>query len=186
VSVIASPYQPYSNPSGAEVLASGEMLCPRIITNVDFALVSQRMQVYYWTAVTSGTATTVMTGTGNTAVNAMTYAAIGIYSVDSSGNLTLLTSTGDLHATLWASTFTSYTVALTTPFHRQEGVRYAAAVLAVAGTAPSLYGGNPYQDFAQLSPVMASLLTGQSVLPASVPAGSLAAAHWMIATAVQP
>jgi hypothetical protein len=158
--------------SGAEPLASGEAISGRR-ANSEFTQVSGQLLLTYWTAATTGTATTVITGTGGIAGSGLTYAAIGIYSVAGNGNLTLLASTGDLHSTLWASAYSGYTSSLTSSFSRVAGTRYALGVLPVGTTPPSLYGNFiPYWT-EQLPPIAGGTVSGLAVLPSTVSAGSV-------------
>ncbi len=158
----------------AEPLASGECTYPRSLATWNaLSLSTQVLSLSYWTAATSGTATTVTTVTGGTAASGLTYANIGIYAVAANGNLTLLASTGDLHASLWTSTFTNYASTLTASFSRQAGVRYALGLLAVGTTPPALSGNSVEGWFSTVSPTLCAVLSGQSTLPSTVTAGSL-------------
>lgn len=167
------PFSPLQvNPYAAEPLQSGEALYARYANNSTISLASGQVAFTFWTAVKSESCSHVSTQTEGTAASGLTYAAVGIYTIDQSGNLTLAASTGDLHASLWTSIFTSYTSALTTPFVKTAGSRYALAVLAVGTTPPVLSGVVP-SSFAFVAPLAGAALTGQSSLPSSVPAGSL-------------
>jgi hypothetical protein len=182
-------FYPFSEMSGlypGEQLTSGEAIFSRIAAQGSASLTSGAVLFSYWTAATSGQASTVITYTAGTAAGTPTYGAVGIYSVDSAGDLTLLASTGDLHATLWAATFTRYPSALQTVFNRVSGQRYAVGCLSVAATSPALGGLSGTGTYLNEAPTLASTLSGQSVLPASVPAGSLSGMYEMFAAVVQP
>jgi hypothetical protein len=157
-------------------LASGESVFPRVATGATQTPTSGQMIFGCWTAMTTGTATTVTTVSGGTAAATLTYAAVGIYSVDSSGNLTKITDTGDLHTTLWASTYTGYTSTLSPSFSRVAGSRYAVAVLAVTsvGTIPAIYAAAPVYVFSSAAPILAgsSTATNLASLPASLSSAS--------------
>jgi len=157
----------------AEPLASGEAIINRLIANggLTTTLATGTVTFTYWKAATSGVCANVLTATAGTAASGLTYAAVGVYSVDASGNLTLLGSTGDLHTTLWINTFTAYTSPLV--FTRQAGAKYALGALAVGTTPPSLAAGSDYFLFNPSAPIVFGSLSGQSVLPASVTAGSI-------------
>ncbi len=179
-----NPYT-FVSPGGAEPLASGESIFPRVTLAGGPQLATGQLQLSYWKAATSGLATSVTTNTTGTGAAGLTYAAIGIYSVDSSGNLTLIGSTADLHTTLWLSTFTPYTSTLTTPFPRSAGSRYAAGMLAVGATPPSLTGP-PGCNLYSVAPVIAGFATGFATLPATVAAGSITGTFQMGEAIVAP
>lgn len=155
----------------AEPLAGGEAIFARVLANTTVTPATGQMMLSYWTAVTSGSATHVMTATVNAAAAGLTYAAVGVYSVAASGDLTLLGSTGDLHSTLWTATFTPYTSPLA--FTRTAGSRYALGVLAVGTTPPQLQGAGMYFTFDSFTPLSFGVVTGQSALPASVLSASV-------------
>lgn len=160
-----------NNPGGAEVLASGEAIFARVDALSTITLVSGTLALSYWTAVTSGQPLSVITATVDTAASGLTYAALGVYSVDANGNLTLIGSTGDQHSSLWVSTFATYTTALS--FARQAGQRYALGALAIGTTPPKLGAAGDYFAFGPYAPTIFASLSGQSALPASISAGSL-------------
>lgn len=177
-------YVTVSSPSGAEPLGAGngEAVYNRLWVVGATTLTTQVIQFTYWTAATSGTATTVVTGTDATAASGLTYAAIGIYAVSSDGSVTRLASTGDLHTTLWADTYSIYTSSLTSNFNRVAGQRYALALLAVGATPPAISGTTTtaYQFINYpgiVAPCDVSLSTSglgtYSTLPASVTAANL-------------
>ena len=174
----------------AEPTNPGEAIFARPwVSNNSLSMVSQTMLLTYWTAVTNGVATSVITKSGDTAGATLTYAAVGIYSVDGSGNLTKLTDTGDLHATLWAGTFTGYTSALTPSFTRVIGQRYAVGYLVVGTTPPSLAGANPgsaFTSFETAAHRSAGSVSGQATLPASVTAAGVATGPNMPCAIVTP
>jgi len=175
---------PYTS---AEPLTSGEAIYARPTLSGGLTLTTQVLALSYWTAATSGTATAVTTQTAGTAASGLTYANVGIYSVAANGNLTLLASTGDLHTTLWIATYTNYASALGTSFTRVAGTRYALGCLAVGTTPPQLVGISPYSgNFMTIAPSVAEQVTGQSTLPSSVSAGSLANASSVIGAIVAP
>ena len=165
---VTAPVYGYST---AEPLASGEAIFARIAANGATTLTTQTITLSYWTAVTSGSATAVTTATQAPAAAGLTYAAIGVYSVAANGNLTLLGSTGDLHATLWASTYSSYTPSLA--FTRVAGQRYALGVLAVGTTMPALSAASDYFTFNPIPPVVFGSVPGQSTMPSSISSGSI-------------
>jgi hypothetical protein len=184
----ASALPVWAVPYGAEPLTSGEAIIPRVaVTPAGTGLTSGVLGLTYWVAATSGTATAVTTCTAGTAASGLTYANIGIYTIDVSGNLTLVASTGDLHTTLWVGTFTTYTSSLTSSFTRTAGTRYALGVLGVGTTTPILTGVAPSDGgFMAFAPVLARSVSGQATLPSSVAAGSIIGGSNMVEAILAP
>ena len=174
MTAIQAPAFP-QNPSASDVsLTSGEAVYGRNIGSNVVTLQTGTMALSYFTAQRTENAAFVTTLTNSTAANLLTYAAVGVYSVDSAGNLTKITDTGDLHATLWIATFSQYVSALSPAFTKQAGQRYAIGLLAVGTTPPNLPGaGNNSSNLLIAPPVAIGEVTGQSALPASVATGSI-------------
>jgi hypothetical protein len=158
----------------AEPLASGESTYPRVLSINTQNLVSGQLIFGCWTAATSGLATAILTCSAQTAAVGLTYAGVGIYSVDAQGDLTLITSTPNLSGSLWSATYTGYNSPLTSPFPRIAGQRYATGLLVAGTTPPAIYGLAPQAVFSSVAPIVSgcSSSTGLSTLPASLPAGS--------------
>lgn len=153
---------------------NGESVGNRLYSSGSTTLITQAPIFNYFTAQRTETVGFVTTFTAGTAAAALTYAAVGVYSVDGSGNLTKIFDSGDLHATLWASTFAVYNTPLTSTFTKVAGTKYAVAMLAVGTTPPSLASfGPPGAIVNSVTPVLQQGLTGQATLPASVPQGTL-------------
>ena len=155
---------------------SGESVGNRLYSSGGASLISGAAIFNYFTAQRTETVGFVTTFTGSPAGATLTYAAVGVYSVDGSGNLTKIFDSGDLHATLWASTFATYNTALTSTFTKVAGTKYAVAMLATTsvGTMPQLSSyGPPGAIINSVTPVLQQGITGQATLPASVPVGSL-------------
>jgi hypothetical protein len=174
-----------NNSGGAEALASGEAIFPRVASTESCALVSGYLLLTYWTAATTGTATTALTSTSGTAAAGLTVAQIGIYSVASTGALTLAASTANLNTTLWTVAYTGYTSALATPFNRVAGQRYAFGVLAVGTTPPTLAGSNPSGFFADIAPILCADYA-TATMPPTVAAGAVTPYYEMPIGAVAP
>jgi hypothetical protein len=168
-----SGYLPYGNPYSPEPLDSGEALMLRLLANSVQALNTGNVQFSYWTACKTETCTFVTTSTGDRASASPSYSAVGIYSVAANGNLTRVASTGDLHASMWTSTYTDYKASLGAGFSKQAGKRYALAALTVDATPAKLLCANPSGLYYSRTPIMMSVLTGQTTLPASVTSGSM-------------
>src|ERR1035438_9039779 len=95
---------PYQN----EILTNGVAIFPRLPQVSSVQLFTGLLSLTYWNSTVTQSAGHLTTYVTGTAATGLTYANVGIYSVDSSGNLTLLSSAGDLHTTLWAGQYTLY------------------------------------------------------------------------------
>ena len=168
-------------------LASGEVNLPRYNIGSSAALVSGTMHLTYWTAEKTETINNIIGNTGNAAAGATpTYCAMGLYSVDGSGNLTLLGQCAN-DTTLFAGTFIAYTRAVTTPFTKVTGQRYAFAYLVVsAASMPVMIGYNGTTVLSSFAPRISGVVSGQAALPASVPAGSVVTSPHMCFGAITP
>lgn len=166
-----------------DILDAGETTIPRrnvVNAAVGFSA-SGTMRFTFFRARRTGTVSSVVLQSGSVAAATPTLIRIGLYAEDASGNLTLVGSTTN-DTTLFASTFTSYTKTLSTPWTgKVANSRYALGILVLAGTTPTLYGvpgspsgGLPYSEMFR-SPKFQANLTGQTDLPSSVPVGSLVA-----------
>ncbi len=154
----------------AEPLTSGEAILPRISQVSSVQLFTQVLSLTYWTSSVTQTSGHVETYTTGVAASGATYVNIGVYSVAANGNLTLLASTGDVHASIWSGTYTLYNKALTSGYAQTAGSRYALGVLAVGTGLPTL-GGQSVSGFEFIAPIMHAAVTGQATLPSSVTSG---------------
>lgn len=177
-SLVSIPVMPgTAEPLAPQSPGAGEAIFLRALAQ-SYAVspASGTMLLTYWTASTTGTATTVQLLTGATAASGLTHALIGVYSVDAAGNLTLISSSANLSSTLFAGAFTGYTVPIG-PFLRLPGRRYALGVLCVGTGMPALAGaGGPAYLFAGANPAVTGQVPGLTALPASVAAASVAPA----------
>lgn len=135
------------------------------------------LRLTFFTPPSSFVANTAVTATGGTAAAATpTLCKVGVYSVATNGDLTLVASTANTPS-LWASSSTKYETALSSAYTFVGGQRYAAAVLCVTGaTAPNAFGtiiSNGSSAVLGLSPRLSGFLSGQSDLPASISSGSV-------------
>jgi hypothetical protein len=155
-------------------LAAGEAVLSRINVPTGAPLVSGTVALTYWTAGKTETCNTIIAVNGSTAAGATpTYAAMGVYSVDGAGNLTLAAQCAS-DTTLFASSFTGYSRALTAPLSKVMDQRYAFALLVVSAAAmPTPNGFSGTMQLANFAPRLAGLLAGQASLPASIAAGSI-------------
>jgi hypothetical protein len=160
----------------AEPLTSGEALFPRYAFTQQQALTGSTLALTYWTACKTETINNVQTVTGSQGAT-LTYAAIGIYTIDGSGNLTLAASTGNLHSTLWLATDTEYTAALTSGFSKVAGTRYAMGLLAVGSQPPNLFG--QYSQGSDRAPITAASVS-ETTMPASISGGGLTTGTYQI------
>jgi hypothetical protein len=181
---VTAPTSPYVD--HGEVLTSGEAIFYRRWATNDITMTTQTVFISYWVAASNGSSDHFETVTGGTAATAITYANMGIYTIDASGNLTLAASTGDVHASVWGSTFTGYNVALTTKFTRVAGVRYAAGILAVGAGVPALSGSSGNGTYYGLAPVLGATVTGQATLPASIVIGNISSNFQAVEAVLTP
>lgn len=138
---------------------------------------TQNLLLSYFTARHTGSVASAITRTTVAAAGATpTICRIGIYSVASNGNITLIGSTANDTA-LWNAINTTYTKALSAPTALTAGSRYAVGLLCVtSAAAPVVLGGAaatvqaPIMD---LAPRMTGLVASQSNLPSSVANASI-------------
>jgi hypothetical protein len=160
----------------------------RLTANGIASTTSGILRLTYWTAYQTFTAGSVRIGCSTTAAGATpTLCRIGIYSVAGNGDLNLIVATAN-DTTLFASTLTRYTKALSGTATITAGNRYATGVLVVtAATAPTIIGQVSSSAFgAEMaeSPRMAGSLSAQSDLPNSVPAADVSNHYQMMYVAV--
>lgn len=163
--------------SGGNLVTSGEATLPRNISIGNVTMTSGFLRLAYFTARKSETINNVRIGTTGTAAGATpTLVRVGLYTVDGSGNLTLVASTAN-DTTLLAATNTAYTKALSAGYAKVAGVRYAVGVLVVtAAAAPTIMGlasSGATSEFG-LTPRVTGSVSGQTDLPSSVAVGSIA------------
>lgn len=104
---------------------------------------------------------------------APTLTKFGLYSVDGSGNLTLIGSTAS-DTTLLRTNATTYTKALQAAVSTVAGTRYAVAILVVTGSSvPSVSGKQGHANQFNAEPRLSASLNSQTDLPASIAVGSL-------------
>jgi hypothetical protein len=157
--------------------AVGEPTMSRgFIVNSNIATGNSNLRLTYFTAKKSLTITQIRTMNGTAAVGT-TLARIGVYSVDGSGNLTLIGSTAN-DTTLWNTANTAYTKSFSASFVIARGSRYAVAPIVVGtSTAPTMYGNAAMlASEGGIAPQLGGLVGGQSDLPSTVTAGSVGAA----------
>jgi hypothetical protein len=163
-------------------LTSGESIIDRLNVSGAGQPDSGTVFLSYFTAIKTETCNKVVTATNGTAASGLTTAALGIYSVASNGNLTLLSSVSD--TTMWTSTYTTYTRNWGVSFSKVAGVRYAFAVLAAGSTTPSLNYSIP--GFSGIAPILLGTVTGQTSLPSTISSGSVGGDYRMFVGILTP
>lgn len=152
---------------------AGEITLPRGHTDDSGSFganpASGEMRLSYFRAQNSGSRSTVRFQTGGTAAAASTLARVGLYSVDTSGNLTLIGSCAN--KTTFAGTYAQQTCALTAAVTLTAGSLYAIGVLQVATTPATVAGQWFNGTFMGGTPKMARKVTGLADLPATVTTG---------------
>lgn len=145
------------------------------ISTAAVTLTSQALRLTFFTADKSITAANLMVNVNTPAAAATpTLCRMGIYSVAGNGDIALIASTPN-DTTLFATTFTPYTKALSSSVGLTAGTRYAVGLLVVSAAAmPGFYGA---AVFASAEHAVALRLTGavtaQTDLPSTVAAASL-------------
>jgi hypothetical protein len=171
-----------------DALSSGEATLPRrMVGSSTISISNGSMRLTYFTARKSETIASIRTATGAVAAAGATLARVGIYSVASNGNLTLVASIAN-DTTLWIATNTQYTRSLSASFAKQRGQRYAVGVLIVgSSTAPQFCGqGVLPPTEAVVAPRLAGLSISHTDLPATVAAASVSDGGLSIYTALVP
>lgn len=148
---------------------------PRISAAANLTLTSGTLYVAYFTAPSSRSLTTltVVVGTNGSLPTGITVGRLALFSVDGSGNLTLMqASTND--TTLLSAQNTVYNKTITSAAVT-GGSRYAFGLLEVAsGGTIGARGASSVSGLTALSPAICHSVGSQSDIPSSVPVGSLA------------
>lgn len=153
-----------------QAIAAGESTMPRVIMSGSgvSAGANQVLNLTYFTARKTEPVNNIKTITGGTAAGATpTLCRVGIYSVAANGDIALLAAIAN-DTTLWATTFTQYSRALTAQFNKIAGTRYAWGQLCVTGAAAPTFVGSPNQIIPNAVPRVGATLAAQADLPASV------------------
>ena len=155
-------------------LATGDSTMPRRLAQGTSATGNGNLRLTYFTARKAQTVTQIRTMTNSTAQVGATLCRIGVYSEDTSGNLTLIGNVAN-DTNLWIAALTAYTKTFASSFAVTRGVRYAVGVLVVgSSTAPTLIGAFPaIGSETTLTPRLSAFYASQTDLPSSVTAGSL-------------
>lgn len=161
-------------------LAAGVNPVPRFLgfgTGVGLAGSGVMVLSYFTAHQAVSSAANVYVRSGATAAGATpTLVRWGLYSVAGNGDLTLVASIAN-STNLFAATNTGYTRSISTPYSLTAGQRYASAWLIVTSAAmPTIIGPGPAVGAAELAiaPRLTGQVSGQTDLPSSVSAGSVA------------
>lgn len=172
--VVSRTALPATTTAPADGLTTGQMVPSRELMNTNTVSHSSgTLALAYFTADKTETINTLTAYTGTVAAAATpTLCRMGIYEIDASGNGTLVASTPN-DTTLFAATNIVYAKALSAPFTKTAGQRYATAILVTSGvTMPNFHGPlavatGPSSTVAQLGPATIGRITAQTDLPAS-------------------
>lgn len=161
-----------------DALTTGEgTLSRRQVSTTSVSTTSGTVRLTYFTAKKTETCTQMKLFSGGTAAGATpTLVRGGVYSIDGSGNLTLLASIAN-DTTIFASTLTAYTRSFSGGnFSKVAGTRYAYGQIVVTGaTAPTCIGQNSLvATIAGTAPRLGGQWSGQTDLPGSIAVGSIA------------
>jgi hypothetical protein len=142
------------------------------------AIISGRLNLTYFRAKSARQVTTAIFPLGTTVAGATpTISRIGLYSIDASGNGTLVASTTNDTAlfSTGATTKAGGTKSLSATYTFVSGQLYAAGPLVVSAAAmPSFYGHAALPPTALDAPRKVGHISGQTDLPASFVVASLA------------
>jgi hypothetical protein len=158
----------------------------RALAQASAALVNGTVQLTYLTAPVDLTIGKLFAIVRGTAAVTPTLARLGLYTVAANGDLTLVARTASDTA-LFNATFTLFERSLSTTggypatYALTAGSVYAVAQIVVgAATLPALYSANVPGVAATWDPVLCQTRTGQTDLPTSMTAASLAGASTLI------
>lgn len=167
-------------------ITSGEELMSRLHAIGASPLnASGTVHLAYFTARKTETAANLRMLTDDTAATGVTLAKMGVYSVDGSGNLTLVASTAS-DTTLFNGTYTAFQRSFTASLSKVKGTRYAVAVIVVGAGMPKLTGVTCSGADASLNPRICGIVTGQADLPASITAASVAEDYRIFQATITP
>lgn len=166
-------------------ITNGEEVLPRLHTIGAQGLAAGSVHLTYFTARKTETINNIRMLTDATAAAGTTLARMGVYSVDGGGNLTLVAASAN-DTTIFDDPYSPYLKALTTPFSKTKGTRYAVAVLFTGTTPPMITGMTVSGADASLPPRLCGLYAGQTDLPANIPAGSVAEDYRLFQATLTP
>lgn len=166
------------------LLASGEEVVYRDNVSSEVDLADGDFYLSFFTARKTETITSLFTVSGNAATGT-TLARIGIYSINGAGNGTLVASTANDLA-LWSGFFTPYTPALSAPWSKVSGNRYAVGIIWTGVTPPAVECCPIRYGSAGFAPRIQGQLSGLTDLPANFTDASLSTSHKRFQMIVRP
>lgn len=166
-------------------ITTGEEVLPRLNSIGAQSLDAGSVHLTYFTARKTETINNIRMLTDATPAVGTTLARMGVYSVDGGGNLTLLAASAN-DVTIFDDAYSPYLKALTTPFAKVKGTRYAVAVLFTGTTPPTITGMTVSGADAALPPRLCGLVAGQADLPASITAGTVAEDYRLFQCTITP
>ena len=156
-------------------LINGYMTLPRFSAAADFlAPASGDLALTYFTAGIDRTISTVKISVGSAAPR-LTLARVGIYTVDGSGDGTLVGNVAS-DTTMFNSNYSQVSKSLAASVDITGGTRCAVAVLQVGTTPANIFGAwNNHAFQSGITPRLNAILPAQANLPASFTDASLSA-----------
>ena len=183
--LITAPNVPSTDIYNGNAIVTGEEILPRLNTFGAQPSVSGTVHLTYFTARKSETINNIRMLTDNTAAAGTTLARMGIYSVGVNGDLTLVAATAN-DTTLFNAMYSPFSRALTAPFNKLKGNRYAAALLFIGTTPPTITGLTVSGADASLPPRLCGIVAGQTDLPPSITAGSVTEDYRLFQATITP
>lgn len=170
-------------------LGTGQTTMPRTsATSTSISMTSGLLRLTYFTATRTEPVVKVRVLSGAVGAGATpTLCRVGLYTVDDAGDLALAGSAPS-DTSMLAAANTAYTKSLSAAAATVAGRRYALGLLVVtAATVPQVCGfaGLPLTELA-ISPRITGCLTGQTDLPATIPAGSVGTSAGAVYGALLP
>lgn len=184
-----TPYAIDNGPTATEILASNvEGIYDRRLVQAGGNGVSNgNFRATYFTCRKSKTITAIRTLVTSTNQTGATLCRIGLYTADSSDNLTLVASTTN-DTNLWNTASATVDKSLTSSYAVVRGVRYAVGFLVVGSSQAPTLGSFSVVNSAlgATSPRMGCLVGSQTDLPSSVSVGSMTGANVLFWAALVP
>lgn len=174
---LGSTATPVEGATGQAANLRGNETCSRLQVNSSaIAVVSQSLNLTYFTATKSATVSQVAVEVGGTPASGglAAYIGIGLYLQNADGSLTLVASTSGSNQSAFQSADAAVTLNLSSSVFVTAGRRYAIGLLVnSSNTLPTFRGIDSKSLSLAASPVLALRVTGQTSLPASIASGSL-------------
>ena len=183
--LVSAPNVPSTDIYNGNAITNGEEILPRLSTIGAQGLAAGTLHLTYFTARKTETINTIRMLTDSTAAAGATLIRMGIYSVSGGGNLTLVAATAN-DTTLFDDAYSPYPKALTTPFAKVKGSRYAVGVLFTGTTPPNITGLTVSGADSSLDPRLCGIVAGQTDLPVSVLAGNVAEDYRLFQATMTP